>query len=392
MQVIGRGGRKVLKSTLPFALLFATGGTARATVSISPNPMNFGGQAVGVASKPMAVTLTNNGPSKIKIVSISLSLSQFVYSGPSPPVVLYARQSLVASVTFRPTAAKAYQGTLVFTGGNGASFTVNLSGTGIQSPSVIGQPTNQIVTAGQTATFSVTAFGTAPLNYQWKKNGTAISGATSASYTTPATTTADNGAQFTVVVSNSAGSVTSSAASLTVNPAAGPLAASASTLTFGSVNVGSSRSLSTNCTNSGSSSITVSSVIISGAGFTVSGVSKGQIITPGQVVTLNVTFAPAATGSVTGSVTVASNASNSPATIGLSGTGVQATVTSITVTPANPTIAVGAQLQFKAVNNLGNDITSSVIWASSDTSMATITAGGLATGRATGSLTITATY
>src|SRR5450759_4701550 len=55
-------------------------------------------------------------------------------------------------------------------------------------PSITTQPTSQTVTAGQTATFSVTASGTAPLSYQWQKNGTAISGATSASYTTPATT------------------------------------------------------------------------------------------------------------------------------------------------------------------------------------------------------------
>src|SRR5207245_6575276 len=73
------------------------------------------------------------------------------------------------------------------------------------------------ISALPTSTFSVTASGTAPLSYQWSKNGTAISGATSASYTTPATTSSDNGAQFTVVVSNSVGSVTSSAATLTVN-------------------------------------------------------------------------------------------------------------------------------------------------------------------------------
>src|SRR3989475_755271 len=81
---------------------------------------------------------------------------------------------------------------------------------------------SQTVTAGQSATFSVAASGTAPLSYQWRKDGTAISGATSASYTTLATTTADNGAQFTVVVSNIAGSVTSNAATLTVNAAVVP--------------------------------------------------------------------------------------------------------------------------------------------------------------------------
>src|SRR5204863_123647 len=79
-------------------------------------------------------------------------------------------------------------------------------------------PASQTVTVGQTATFMVVATGTAPLSYQWQKNATAISGATSASYTTPATTSADNGALFRVMISNSVGSVTSNTATLTVNP------------------------------------------------------------------------------------------------------------------------------------------------------------------------------
>src|SRR5215831_16772533 len=88
------------------------------------------------------------------------------------------------------------------------------------APAITTQPANQIVTAGQTATFTVAASGTAPLSYQWQKNGANIAGATSSSYTTPATTTADNGSTFQVVASNSAGSITSSAATLMVNPAA----------------------------------------------------------------------------------------------------------------------------------------------------------------------------
>src|SRR5439155_304103 len=84
-------------------------------------------------------------------------------------------------------------------------------------PTITGQPVSQTVTAGQPATFSVTATGTAPLSYQWQRGGVPISGATLASYTAPSTTSADNGAQFTVVVSNTAGSVASSVATLTVN-------------------------------------------------------------------------------------------------------------------------------------------------------------------------------
>ena len=83
-------------------------------------------------------------------------------------------------------------------------------------PSITTQPTSATVAVGQTVTFTVVASGTAPLTYQWQKNGSAISGATSSSYTTPATTNADNGEQFNVVVSNSVGSVTSNTVTLTI--------------------------------------------------------------------------------------------------------------------------------------------------------------------------------
>jgi len=92
------------------------------------------------------------------------------------------------------------------------------------APSISSQPTSQTVNAGATATFSVTASGTAPLTYQWKNGVTAIPSATSASYTTLATVAGDSGSSFTVTVSNSAGSVTSSAAILTVQTLASSLA------------------------------------------------------------------------------------------------------------------------------------------------------------------------
>src|ERR1035438_2644221 len=94
------------------------------------------------------------------------------------------------------------------------------------APTISVQPTNQSVVAGQTATFSVTAAGTAPLSYQWQKGNTAITGATSASYTTAATTTADSGSQFSVIVNNAAGNVTSKAATL-----AGPATSVAPSIT-----------------------------------------------------------------------------------------------------------------------------------------------------------------
>ena len=113
-------------------------------------------------------------------------------------------------------------------GGGGSSDTGSSGGSGsnggggtptVEKPAITTQPASQSVVTGSSATFTVTATGGAPLAYQWKKNGTDIPGATSSTYTTPATSLGDNAAVFTVVVSNSAGTATSNHATLTVTAA-----------------------------------------------------------------------------------------------------------------------------------------------------------------------------
>src|SRR5450830_272636 len=95
------------------------------------------------------------------------------------------------------------------------------TGTGV---SISSNPTSQTVAAGSTANFSVTATGgTAPYTYQWLRNGATIAGATSSSYSLVAQTT-DNGAAFSVKVTDSATTpttATSSAANLTVSSSGG---------------------------------------------------------------------------------------------------------------------------------------------------------------------------
>jgi hypothetical protein len=82
-------------------------------------------------------------------------------------------------------------------------------------PNITSQPQDLVVVTGDPAVFSVTATGTAPLYYQWRKNGTSITGATASIYRLAATTTND-AAGYDVVVRNNWGSVTSSLATLTV--------------------------------------------------------------------------------------------------------------------------------------------------------------------------------
>jgi hypothetical protein len=108
-----------------------------------------------------------------------------------------------------------------------SSYTATSLGSGAPvSPSITAQPSNLTVTAGQTGTFSVTATGTPAPSYQWQRSndgGTNWSpiGTNSSSYTTAAAGVTDNGAQFRAIVSNTAGSVTSASATLTVTSAGG---------------------------------------------------------------------------------------------------------------------------------------------------------------------------
>jgi hypothetical protein len=90
----------------------------------------------------------------------------------------------------------------------------------VTAASITTQPTNIATPVGRAATFTVTAAGTAPLTYQWSKNGVAIEGATSASYSTPTVALTDDGTTYQVTVSNSAGSATSNSVTVTAGPRA----------------------------------------------------------------------------------------------------------------------------------------------------------------------------
>jgi hypothetical protein len=106
---------------------------------------------------------------------------------------------------------------LVSCGGGGGGGGTTGGGGSTTPLTISSQPSAQSVTAGQTATFSVTASGTDPLTYQWYRGGSEISGATLSSYTTPVTVIADNGSLFKVVITDGAGaSITSTEVSLTV--------------------------------------------------------------------------------------------------------------------------------------------------------------------------------
>ena len=110
------------------------------------------------------------------------------------------------------------------------------------------------------------------------------------------------------------------------------LTASPATLNFGNVTVGSSSTQTVVLTNTGNSSVSISQINVSGTGFGTSGLTPPLTLPAGQSTAFSVTFAAAALSSSAGDVAVASNATNSPATIALSGKGVRSVI--LTWTPS----------------------------------------------------------
>ncbi len=227
------------------------------------------------------------------------------------------------------------------------------------APTITTPPANQTVTAGQTATFTVVAGGTAPLSYQWQKSGVNIAGATSASYTTQVTTTTDSGSTFDVVVTNTAGTVTSAAATLTVNAAPAPsIQVNPTSINFGNDVVGTNLSQALIIRNTGTAALTITQVNPTVSVFSVSGFSLPLNVAAGQQTTITVAFRPTTAGAVSGNLSMVSNAPGSPTSIGLSGTGVAATLT-LNMTPTslsfgNVTTGTSSASENVTITNTGN--------------------------------------
>ena len=145
------------------------------------------------------------------------------------PLLRLPRALLVMAMLTVPTLAQTYQydassrlTNVTYSSGASISYSYDAAGNRLTQSAPTGisfatQPSNQTVTVGGAVTFTVVATGTAPLSYQWYVNGTLIDGATSSSYTISSATAANAGS-YTVTVTGSSGSATSSAAILTVNP------------------------------------------------------------------------------------------------------------------------------------------------------------------------------
>lgn len=147
-------------------------------------------------------------------------------------------------------------------------------------------------------------------------------------------------------------------------------------------------------TNHLNTALTILSMTV-GGDFIVASNTCGAGIGAGLKCDVGVTFTPTAIGPRTGALTINYGAFGSPTVLPLSGTGNDTGLTSITVTPGNPSIAAGNALQFAATGHFKSgsteDLTAYVAWSSSKISVATIVPGGVATGVTAGTSSISAT-
>jgi len=367
-------------------------GLANGTYTIAPSRAGF-------TFTPSSQSTTVNG-SDVTGVSFTDAAQTYSISGTISPTAGGSGATLTLSGAANATTTANSAGAYTFTGlasgsytirpsNPGYSFTpvnqnvtvstVNLTGVNFTdsaavAPTITTQPTNQTVTAGKTATFAVVAAGTSPLSYQWQKNGANIAGAVSASYTTPTTATSDSGSTFAVVVSNTAGTVTSAGATLTVNPAT--LVSIAVTPANPSITKGATQQFTATGTFSDSTTQVLSNAVWASGTGTVATISNTGLATA------------AGAGSSTISATVGSISGSTLLTVN------PATLVSIAVTPANPSITKGATQQFTATGTFSDSTTqvlSNAVWASGTGTVATISNTGLATAAGAGSSTISAT-
>jgi len=308
-------------------------------LAASPTAVNFKGVVVG-NSGTASISLSNTGTAAVTVSQATASGAGFTIVGSPAGQTIQPGQSISFTAQFSPASVGSASGSVsVASNAPNSPLTIALSGTGTQ-PQIAAIPSNApfgSVTVGNSnsQTITVTNGGTANLVIsQGTVTGTGfhISGL-SAPLTIPAGSNATFNAVFTPT---GAGAVTGSI-SLSSDAPSSPyviglsgtgvagtelLTFNVSSLSFGSVNVGSTSHLPATLTNTGNASVTITSSNISGAGFTVSGISPGESLSPNQSLPVTVQFAPTVAGAVSGNLSLVSNATNSP-TVSLSGTGTQ---------------------------------------------------------------------
>jgi len=400
---------------IPVALLACLGLffllTSFATAqSVSPTSLSFGNEAVGTTSAAKTITVKNGRKVAVSIASITIDLPEYGENNNCPitPATLAPGATCTISVTFAPTATGAQHGTLTIV--DTTTQKVPLNGTGIVA--VVATPSSltfaNTIIGHKSAAKPVTVKNNEPTALTINSITSSLPDyliATDTCPLSPATLAAGTSCKITVTFSPTAlglreGTLTISddASNSPTIPLSGTgelaVAVAPSGLTFSGQALGTiSPTQTVTLVNNQAAQLTIGHITSSLSDFALTSSCPSKLAA-GASCSVAVAFAPAATGTRTATLTFVDNATNSPQTVSLVGTGLPAALVAISVTPVNPSFALGTTQQFDATGTYSDkttqDLTGTATWSTGNSNIATIGAGGLATSVSSGSTTVTA--
>jgi hypothetical protein len=338
-------------------------------ISLSATSLTFAAQTIGTSSAAQTVTVSNTGTAPLTLSGLTLggaASADFARAGTcTVGTSVAASGSCSIQLTFTPSAAGARSASLTIAhNASGGGSTVTLAGTGSPGPaaaSVTPATLSFTQTVGSVSTaqaLTVANSGGQPLTV----NTLSVSGANASEFSIAAASTCAAGTvinggancrlQLTFAPAaigtrtatlSIAHSATASPATVTLNGtgtanAQPAISLSSAALSFGTQSVGSSSTAQTvTLTNSGQAALTLGALTLGGAAsgdFTRTGTcAPGATVAASGSCTIQMSFAPTAVGTRSGTLTIASNANNGNGVVSLSGSGVQYLIS------VNPTAA-----------------------------------------------------
>jgi hypothetical protein len=305
-------------------------------LSCNPRSLWFGKVVVGQPQNQPA-TLTNNGSSSVTVTEVGVNNPAFAVNGLNLPVTIAAGQNVNFTITFTPATTGNVNGVVTFTS-NASNRTLNVGvgGKGVNDWALQANPTSLAfgsVLVGSSSTLPMTILNAGSTAETINIGQVGGLGYSVSGVKLPLTLEAGQSFTFSVtfaptVVGPSAGTIVATSPlspTLTIplsgtGATAGQLTVSPATMNFGSVNVGQNSSQGGQLT-AGTSTVIVSSATMSNPAFALSGITLPATIPAGQALNYTVTFTPQSGGTISGTLSFASNAANSPSVEALTGTG-----------------------------------------------------------------------
>ena len=343
-------------------------------ISAAPGSVSFGTVTVGQTSS-QAVTLTNAGGAPLNITQLSGPGTGFSLTGLALPLTLAPGKSTAFTVSFTPTSGANSSSSLMLVSNAPTSpTTIPLSGTGSAQVLQLTPSTTSLSFGNQTlnasATQSVTLTNTGNSAVSISQVNVAGSGFTLNGSAPVVTLSAGQAASFSVTFTPTVAGNATGSASVVSTAANSPLSISLTgvgvqpqisvvpgSVSFGTVTVGQTNSQTITLSNPGTANLTVTQSAGPGTGFGLTGLALPLTLAPGKSTAFTVSFTPTSGTNSSSSLTLVSNAPNSPTTIPLSGTGLAPV---LQLTPSTTSLSFGSQAlnasatQSVTLTNTGN--------------------------------------